>query len=556
LKHLLYLFLSVVFFTSIQGQGLVSYDTSEQGNKALLNLPGLTIKDTEEPILIAVIDDAINGNHEMVAPFLYTNADENPFNKVDDDGNGAIDDLKGYDVVDLDNDPSPPVVDPKIYYHGTMTAGVIAQVLRSIYGKKASEVFKILPVKAISDKGDARRMSGGYKGIEYARRSGVDLIVCAWSGGVASDEEIAIVKRTIVEGIPIIVAGGNTFSDLIQSPADIDGVITVAAIDHNFKRMNTSAYGNEIDISYYGDGWLAPASWDDNGYAEFKNTSQASALTAAMAAAAMHEHGRMSSQELERLIKQTAIPIDEYNVNQWGMLGAGLLDAKRLLSPATVVHNPLLPEGLLSVTVDTSLLQEYAIKPIGAYSSTRLQLLSFEPWKTNQHFTLTQNDGLRKKDVMIDDLYQEYEVDASDVVISTEGLSHGTEFVLSYASTPFDSTTMYCQEINVITSDTISDGSGAEAYANGSNCKWQLYSEEGTRMKIEFDQFDTEAQEDHLYIFDGEGTLQTNLMARFSGGDIPPVIYSRSNKVLIWFVTNDKIRKGGWQFRASAYKPE
>lgn len=556
MRAFLFVFIFLIFHQESYGQQVVSRKAAFTENGGKLQLPRLELDDSTKTIIIAIVDDAFYLDHELLRSFIYNNPNENPFNKVDDDLNGFIDDIKGYDVADLDNDPSPPQKKAAAYTHGTLTAGTIVQTLTSIYGGHASRGFKIHPVKAISDSGDGLRMSGGYSGIDYARKSGADIIICAWSGGAASDEEIEIVKKTIAAGIPVVAAAGNTFGDLIQSPADIDGVIAVAAIDHDFKRLHTSAYGDDIDISCYGDGWLAPTSWNDTGYAEFKNTSQASALTGALAAAAIYEHGGMAPGDLERLIKNSAKPIDEYNVNQWGMLGAGLLDAKKLLSPEPVGHNPLLPEGLLKVKVDSTINQSYTIQPDGSYADTRLKLLSIEPWQPNQRLSVRQNETSEVTDISVNDLYQPYKIDGSNLSISSAGLAHGTEFLLSYESTPFDSTTMYCQEINVITSDTISDGSGPNTYANGSNCKWQLYSEEGTRMKIEFEEFETEAGVDQVYIFDGEATQQTNLMARFSGDEIPPVIFTRSNKVLVWFVSDDKVRKEGWRFRASAYVPK
>jgi hypothetical protein len=98
----------------------------------------------------------------------------------------------------------------------------------------------------------------------------------------------------------------------------------------------------------------------------------------------------------------------------------------------------------------------------------------------------------------------------------------------------------------------ITDNSNSGNYANNSSCKWQITAPENTRIHFEFSEFNTEANVDFVWLFDGTGTLPENIIAKFSGTKIPLPVTSRTNKVLVWFVTDSHNTGTGWKvhFRA------
>ena len=63
---------------------------------------------TGSTIRIAIVDNAVDRNHTDLSGNLWVNAGEIASNSIDDDGNGYVDDINGYDVADLDNNPNPP----------------------------------------------------------------------------------------------------------------------------------------------------------------------------------------------------------------------------------------------------------------------------------------------------------------------------------------------------------------------------------------------------------------------------------------------------------------
>ena len=80
-------------------------------------------------------------------------------------------------------------------------------------------------------------------------------------------------------------------------------------------------------------------------------------------------------------------------------------------------------------------------------------------------------------------------------------------------------------------------------------CKWQITVDEGKRIEFSFSRFDTQAKVDFVYLFDGTTASPSNMIAKFSGKNIPPSVTSRTNKVLVWFVTDQVHTNTGWELQ-------
>jgi len=120
---------------------------------------------------------------------------------------------------------------------------------------------------------------------------------------------------------------------------------------------------------------------------------------------------------------------------------------------------------------------------------------------------------------------------------------------MNYYVETIDSTKLYCSDIVYIEAKEgiITENSNSENYANNSSCKWQITAPENTRIHFEFSDFNTEANVDFVWLFDGTGTLPENIIAKFSGTKIPPPVTSRTNEVLVWFVTDSHNTGTGWK---------
>jgi subtilisin family serine protease len=169
-------------------------------------------------ITIAVIDDGIQMDHPDLTDNIFNNPGEIPGNGVDDDGNGFIDDVRGWDFINNDNDPSPFVLDkPDGDFHGTAVAGVAAA--RGDNGKGGSGACPrctILPVKIFNaDRGIDE--AGIASAIRYAA-SLADVVNNSWSsrGGESSVIQSAIQDANTQGrsglGAVVLFASGNSAS--------------------------------------------------------------------------------------------------------------------------------------------------------------------------------------------------------------------------------------------------------------------------------------------------------------------------------------------------------
>lgn len=135
-----------------------------------------------DSIDIAVIDNAFRITHEDLLSELDTNTDEIAGNGVDDDGNGYVDDVHGWDAADNDNDPTPPPsASNSNFTHGTHVAGIAAGATDNGVGM-ASIGFGVdyIPVKIAEDATGS--LTGGLQGIEYAIAIEADIMNMSWGG--------------------------------------------------------------------------------------------------------------------------------------------------------------------------------------------------------------------------------------------------------------------------------------------------------------------------------------------------------------------------------------
>lgn len=111
-----------------------------------------------------------------------------------------------------------------------------------------------------------------------------------------------------------------------------------------------------------------------------------------------------------------------------------------------------------------------------------------------------------------------------------------------------DQSTLYCDgRESIATEGVLGDGSGEAPYSPDTSCLWQITAPEGKVVRIEFLALDTEYAVDKLYFFNGRGTHEP-IMAIYTGSQLPEPLTTWSNEVLVWFVTDGRRQKQGWEF--------
>ncbi|MCB0729959.1 MAG: S8 family serine peptidase, partial [Ignavibacteriae bacterium] len=211
------------------------------------------INQGSEDVIIAIVDTGIDWLHEDLADNIWTNPGEVENNGIDDDGNGFIDDIKGWDFGGdsgiPDNDPNEDRAD-----HGTHVAGLASAVTNNGIGI-ASIGFntKLMAVK--TSQNDLRNSQGialiafGYEGIQYAADNRANIISCSWGGYSYSFNAQAIIDYAVSKGSLVIAAAGNDNSKAKFYPASYDGVLSVAGTNFVDQKASWSNYGTKIDVA-------------------------------------------------------------------------------------------------------------------------------------------------------------------------------------------------------------------------------------------------------------------------------------------------------------------
>jgi hypothetical protein len=507
-------------------------------------------------IKVAVVDDGFRLSHKALKDFVYTNEKEIPGNFQDDDQNGFTDDIHGWDISDNDNDVSVKKGSEDIYFHGTYISGIITSVFQQCYGNEASKHLKIIPVKVLSDHAKNTYLADGYKGIKYACEMGADIICCAWSGGIMTEDDKAIIAKAIHNGTIIIGSAGNFFTEKAELPSSFQGVFCVAALDSLLRKSKVSNYGMRVDIAAPGVSVFGAFPLADNSYTYDNGTSPATAMITGCVAILKALNPDASATEILDAIKTTATPVDSLNLSYCGKLGSGLPDMTKAIefikNPDCryTDFNPNQAKGKIFFYKRKSP-NTYNIHPYGAYQGIHIYSTSAD---YKGRVKLYNSDSVCYSG-SIAGISRGMYIPGSRFKIELlpkSGLSKKMEF--SYYMETIDSTILYCKDIQEIKEErgTISDNSGNENYANNSACKWQLTVPEGKKIRIEFEEMDTQPNVDYVWIFDGTSTLQENLIAKFSGTHKPPIITSFSNQVLIWFLTDGSTVGKGWKLK---YEP-
>ncbi|MDD4791935.1 MAG: S8 family serine peptidase [Firmicutes bacterium] len=234
------------------------------------------IRTDASDVIVCVIDQGIQYYHPDLAPNMWVNeAELYGEDGVDDDGNGYVDDIYGWDFFYDDNTIYHEDADED--YHGTHCAGIIGArgndaVAGGFHGGVAGVAWdvQIMSCKFIGSGGG--RTSDAIKAINYAKMMGATLTSNSWGGGGYSQ---ALEEAIANSGMLFIAAAGNAGvnNDVIPhypSSYDLPNVIAVAATEWNDKLANFSCYGpNSVDIgapghmiiSCYPDGETSVWAW-------------------------------------------------------------------------------------------------------------------------------------------------------------------------------------------------------------------------------------------------------------------------------------------------------
>jgi serine protease len=293
--------------------------------------------------VVAIVDDAVRINHVDLAPNAWVNTGEIPNNGQDDDGNGYIDDINGFDVADGDNNPNPPASAADFNFsHGTHCAGIACGATNNGTGI-ASIGFnnKIMAVKCTRDGGDAQFVEKGYEGVAYAMASGADVISMSWGGGGSSNSAQNVFTQAHSLGITLVAAAGNDNVSTVFYPAGYNFVISVASSNQSDQKSSFSNFGSWIDITAPGSNIISTVATSSSSYESYNGTSMACPMVAGLCGLLKSYNGSLNPDEIEGCLTNGADNIDQQNPNHLSQLGAGRINAFKTLQCSTPQNPPI-----------------------------------------------------------------------------------------------------------------------------------------------------------------------------------------------------------------------
>ncbi len=318
----------------------------EQWNLLLIDMPGAWAIEKGDPeVIIAVVDTGFDYTHDDLASQTWVNAGEIPDNGIDDDNNGYIDDVNGWDFSELpnsdgngksrngDNDP----IDES--GHGTHVAGIVGAAVDNDLGISGiAWNCTLMPIRGAGAAGIRDDRSAA--AIVYAVDNGARVINMSWGGRERSFVLRDAVDYAYARGVLMIAASGNGSEGASIFPAGYRKVISVAATEQHKQKFYQSNFGASIDIGAPGNVILS--THINNRYRPLSGTSMATAHVSGVAALIISKRPSLTHQEVRQILLSTTDPITESP----GLVGAGNLNAARaLMASSSLKAHILSPEA-------------------------------------------------------------------------------------------------------------------------------------------------------------------------------------------------------------------
>lgn len=258
-------------------------------------------------MIVAVVDTGIEIKNKHIAHSVFVNKNEIPENGIDDDNNGYVDDINGWNFYDNNNQLYSDLLSD---YHGTVIAGIISGNHKYDQCKGIAPQVSILPVKCFA--GSTGEISDTVKGIEYAINMGATIINLSWDTEIENEDLYNIINDN--ENILFICSAGKNMKDVSEidiypSAFKLDNLVSVAAINSKAELFYLSNYGSEVTLA--APGVSIHSILPEEGYIFTEGTSMAVAHVTGVAALLKSYHNNLSPTEIIRILKEGSVKSDE-----------------------------------------------------------------------------------------------------------------------------------------------------------------------------------------------------------------------------------------------------
>jgi len=272
-----------------------------------INAPEAWDITTGKNVIVAVIDTGVDYNHDDLRANMWINPGEIPDNGIDDDNNGYVDDVHGYDFTINNGSPMDD------FGHGTHVAGIIgATANNGLGGVGVNWSARIMALKFMDAKGFGTT-GNAIRAVNYAVAMGARISNASWGGGGYSQAMYDTLAAANAAGHVFITASGNESTDTESVPHypsgyDLPNVISVAATTSNDVFALFSNYGsNAIDLAAPGE--RIESTFKGNTYQTLTGTSMASPYVAGAASLLLSLVPDLSVSKIRSALLDTVDPL-------------------------------------------------------------------------------------------------------------------------------------------------------------------------------------------------------------------------------------------------------
>lgn len=297
-------------------------------------------------VVVAILDTGIDSSHEDLSENMWLNINEIPNNQIDDDKNGYIDDIRGWDFANNDNDPMDD------HGHGSHVAGTIGAIGNNEKGVMGvSPHVSLMPIKFFDSSGSGK-LTDAVLAVEYAVKNGAHILNNSWGGGGYSEALSDAIKLTYEKNILFVAASGNDHQnndayDHYPSNYPFPNVLAVAATNNKDELASFSNYGfKNVHVSGPGSDILSTI--PENKYDFMSGTSMATPHVVGVSALLLSQENLTPLEIKTRLIETSDEVLSvrrkiaaKGRVNAYNALKNVIPPKKEPKDPGSWIHVPL-----------------------------------------------------------------------------------------------------------------------------------------------------------------------------------------------------------------------
>ncbi len=279
-------------------------------------------------VVVAVIDSGIDTSIPQLHESMWVNEDEIPGNGIDDDRNGYVDDVHGWDFRDGDNSS---LVGTPIHWHGTFSAGIIAARPGELPIVGIAPGVRIMDVRFLNS--DNLFLSSDWhmfaEAIEYAVDNGAQIInLSIFANGRPPGYFEDAVRSAAARGVLIVGISGNTGKAGVLYPGKYEAVYAVSATTQDDLAAEFSSYGPEVFVCAPGERIVSFV--PGGGTSTRSGTSFAAPHVSGTLALILSAHPGISQEDAIEILRRSIVDLGTRGFDPW--FGNGLINAYEAVS--------------------------------------------------------------------------------------------------------------------------------------------------------------------------------------------------------------------------------